>query len=392
MHPTNNRIADLVPEIRTWRHWLHQNPELLFDLPKTSAYVADRLREIGVDALHEKIGRSGLVAVIKGSQDGPTIALRADMDGLPIHEPSQSDYSSKTPGSMHACGHDGHSAMLLGAAKYLTETRNFAGTAVLIFQPAEEGGVGARAMIDEGLFDTFGVSEVYGMHNMPSMPIGKFGLRAGPLLAATDFFYIDIEGKGGHASQPHHCADPLAAANAIYNAVQTIITRNADPIRNGLISVTSIQAGEANNVIPQTAHMKGTVRNLFEDTRDIIERRMREIVEGVAQTHGVRAKLTYDRLCPVTINHEDEAVFAADAAEQIVGEDNVDRHQPARLGGEDFSYMLQERPGAIIFIGNGDSARLHHPDYDFNDDALPFGVEYWARIVEDRLPIGTSGD
>lgn len=387
MHPTNNRIADLVPEMRTWRRWLHQNPEILFDLPKTSSYIAERLKEIGVDALHEKVGRSGLVAVIKGTGDGPTIALRADMDGLPIHEPSQADYASNTPGAMHACGHDGHSAMLLGAAKYLTETRNFSGTAVLIFQPAEEGGVGAKAMIEDGVLDRFDVSEVYGLHNMPSLPIGQFGLCAGPILAATDFFYIDIEGKGGHASQPHRCADPLAAANAIYNGFQTIITRNANPIRNGLISITSVQAGEANNVIPQTAHMKGTARNLYEDTRDIIERRMREIVAGVAQTHGVRAKLTYDRLCPVTINHETEADHAADAAERVVGAQNVDRHQPARLGGEDFAYMLQERPGAIILVGNGDSAGLHHPDYDFNDDALPYGVEYWARLVEDRLPI-----
>lgn len=389
MHPTNNRIADLVPEIRTWRRWLHQNPEILFDLPKTSSYIAERLKEIGVDALHEKIGRSGMVAVIKGTGDGPTIALRADMDGLPVHEPSQVDYASNTPGAMHACGHDGHSAMLLGAAKYLTETRNFSGTAVLIFQPAEEGGVGAKAMIDEDVLERFGVREVYGMHNMPSMPIGQFGLCAGPILAATDFFYVDIEGKGGHASQPHRCADPLAAANAMYNAFQTIITRSANPIRNGLISITSIQAGEANNVIPQTAHMKGTARNLYEDTRDIIERRMKEIVNGVAQTHGVRAKLTYDRLCPVTINHEVEADHAADAAERVVGTQNVDRHQPARLGGEDFAYMLQEKPGAMIFVGNGDSAGLHHHDYDFNDEALPYGIEFWARLVEDRLPISS---
>jgi hippurate hydrolase len=386
MHPTNNRIADLVPEVTGWRHWLHQNPELLFDLPKTTAYIAERLRQVGVDALHENIGRTGLVAVIKGASEGPTIALRADMDALPIHERSQAEHASRTPGNMHACGHDGHSAMLLGAAKYLAETRNFAGTAVLIFQPAEEGGSGAKAMIEDGLFDTFDVSEVYGMHNMPTLPIGQFGMCVGPTLAATDFFYIDIEGKGGHASQPHRCADPLAAANAMYNDFQTIITRNANPIRNGLISVTSIQAGEANNVIPQTALIKGTVRNLFEDTRDMIEQRMHDIVEGVAKTHGVRAELRYDRLCPVTVNHENEAGFAADAAEKVVGAQNVDRHQPARLGGEDFSYMLQARPGAIIFVGNGNSASLHHPDYDFNDDALAYGVEFWTRIVEERLP------
>jgi len=386
MHPTNNRIADLVPEVTGWRRWLHQNPELLFDLPKTTAFVAKQLRAIGVDAVHEHVGRSGLVAVIKGSGEGPSIGLRADMDALPIHELSRAEHASRTPGAMHACGHDGHSAMLLGAAKYLAETRNFAGTAVLIFQPAEEGGNGAKEMVDDGLFDRFDVREVYAIHNMPSLPIGEFGLCTGPVLAATDFFYVDIEGKGGHAAQPHRCIDPLAAANAIYNGFQTIITRNANPTRNGLISVTAIQGGDANNVIPQTATMKGTVRNLYEDTRDIIEQRMHEVVDGIARSHGVRAELTYDRLCPITINRDQEATYAGDAAEKVVGADKVDRHQPPRLGGEDFSYMLNERPGAMIFVGNGNSATLHHPEYDFNDEALPYGMAFFARIVEDRLP------
>lgn len=286
MHPTNNRIADLVPEVREWRRWLHQNPELLFDLPKTSAFVADRLRDIGVDEIHENIAGTGIIAIIKGHGDGPTVALRADMDALPIDELSDDAHASQTPGRMHACGHDGHSAMLLGAAKYLTETRNFAGTAVLIFQPAEEGGTGAKAMIGTGFFDRLGVSEVYGMHNMPNMPVGQFGLRNGPIMAATDFFYVEIEGSGGHASQPHRCVDPLVAANAIYNGFQSIITRNTDPVKNGLISITAMQSGEANNVIPHTATIKGTVRNLHEDTRDLIERRMHEIVEALPKPMG----------------------------------------------------------------------------------------------------------
>ncbi|MEX3007459.1 M20 aminoacylase family protein [Hoeflea sp. TYP-13] len=387
MHPTNNRIADIIPEVREWRQWLHRNPELLFDLPKTSRYIADRLKEIGVDEIHENIAETGIIAVIHGSAAGPTVGLRADMDALPIEEASDAEHASQSPGKMHACGHDGHSAMLLGAAKYLTETRNFAGKAVLIFQPAEEGGVGAKAMLDTGIFDKLGIDEVYGMHNMPNLPIGHFGICEGPTLAATDFFYVEIEGVGGHASRPHKCVDPLVAANAIYNGFQSIITRNSDPMKNGLISITALQAGEANNVIPQTATLKGTVRNLHEDTRDTIERRMHEIVEGVAKCYGVRADLTYDRLCPVTFNHSDQFGHAAEAAVQVVGEANVDREQPARLGGEDFSYMLQENPGAIIFVGNGETAGLHHPEYDFNDEALPYGIAFWAKIVEDRLPL-----
>ena len=387
MPPLNNRIADMVPEITGWRHWLHQNPELQFELPKTTAYIAERLREIGVDALHEGIGKTGMVAVIHGASAGPTIALRADMDALPIDELSDADHASQTPGNMHACGHDGHSAMLLGAAKYLTETRRFAGTVALIFQPAEEGDGGAKAMVDDDVFDRFDVREVYGMHNMPNLPVGQFGLCKGSLLAAVDFFYVDIVGKGGHASAPHLCDDPLVAANAVYSAFQTIITRDADPVRNGLISITSIKAGEANNVIPQTATLKGTVRNLHEDTRDMVEGRMGEICEGIAKAHGVEIVLRYDRLCPVTINGDQEADYVADAAQSIVGSDHVDRHMPPRLAGEDFSYMLQERPGAMIFLGNGDSAGLHHPAYDFNDDAIGYGVEFWSRLVENRLPI-----
>ncbi|MEM6463284.1 MAG: M20 aminoacylase family protein [Pseudomonadota bacterium] len=387
MHPTNNRIADMVPQAREWRRWLHQNPELLFDLPKTSGYIAERLKAFGVDEIHENIAETGIVAVINGMSDGPTLGLRADMDALPIVEASDIAHASQTPGHMHACGHDGHSAMLLGAAKYLSETRNFAGKVVLIFQPAEEGGVGAKAMLETGILDRLGVGEVYGMHNMPHLPIGHFGLCDGPALAATDFFYVDIEGLGGHASLPHRCIDPLVAANAIYSGFQSIITRNTDPLKNGLISITAMQAGHANNVIPQTASLKGTVRNLHEDTRDIIEGRMHDIVAGVAACYDVRAELTYERLCPVTVNHSEQLGYAAEAAKQVVGADNVDMHQPPRLGGEDFSYMLQENPGCIVFVGNGESAGLHHPEYDFNDEALPYGIAFWAKIVEERLPL-----
>ena len=386
MHPTNNRISDIVPEVKEWRQWLHRNPELLFDLPKTSGFIAERLREIGVDELHENIAETGIVAVINGTGEGGTLGLRADMDALPILEASDVPHVSETPGKMHACGHDGHSAMLLGAAKYLCETRNFSGKVALIFQPAEEGGTGARAMLDTGIFDKLGVGEVYGMHNMPNLPIGHFGLCEGPVLAATDFFSVEIEGRGGHASMPHQCIDPLIAANAIYSGFQSIITRNTDPTKNGLISITAMQAGDANNVIPQTAVLKGTVRNLDEGTRDKIERRMGEIVAGAAATYDVNAVLNYDRLCPVTFNHTDQFRHAASAAVGVVGEENVDVEQPARLGGEDFSYMLQENPGCIVFVGNGPSAGLHHPEYDFNDEALPYGIAFWAKIVEDRLP------
>ncbi|MBL4786440.1 MAG: amidohydrolase [Cohaesibacteraceae bacterium] len=376
----------MSPEVTGWRRWLHQNPELLFDLPKTAKYVAERLREIGVDEIHEGIAQTGMVAIIHGREKGPAIGLRADMDALPMDEESGVEHSSQTPGKMHACGHDGHTAMLLGAAKYLVETRNFAGTAVLIFQPAEEGGGGGDVMVKEGIMDRFDVKEVYGMHNAPGLPLGQFALRKGALLAAADFFDIVVTGKGGHAARPHHCKDPILAATACITGFQSIISRYTDPIENGVLSVTAITSGSTYNVIPPHAHIKGTVRALHEATRQTIADRMQDVCDGVSKMYGMEIELKYKPLYPVTFNHSDNTEFAGDHAASIVGEENVDRDCPPRMGGEDFSFMLLSRPGAMIYLGNGDTAGVHHPAYDFNDDAIPFGVEYWVKTIETRIP------
>jgi hippurate hydrolase len=387
--PIVNRIADLHGEITAWRHDIHAHPELLYDVHRTAASVAEKLKSFGCDEVVTGIGRTGVVGVIRGSKPddgGRVIGLRADMDALPIEEATDLPYRSTVPGKMHACGHDGHTAMLLGAARYLTETRNFAGTAVVIFQPAEEGGAGGKAMVQDGLMDRFRIEEVYGMHNYPGLPVGRFGLRPGPLMAAADRLTIEIEGRGGHAARPHISVDTVLVGAQIINQIQSIVSRNVDPLQAAVISICVFQAGSADNVIPQTALLRGTARSLTPEVRDLLERRLHEVVTGTAQLYGATAKLTYKRDYPVTRNHERQAAFAAAVAAQVVGQERVDDRFAPVMGAEDFSFMLEARPGAFIFVGNGDSAGLHHPAYDFNDETIPIGTSYWVKLVETALP------
>jgi amidohydrolase len=385
--PIRSAINDLVPEVRAWRRELHQNPELMYDVEETAKFVAGRLRAFGCDEVRTAIGRTGVVGVIRGERGASsrTIGLRADMDALPIEEETNLPYRSRSPGKMHACGHDGHTAMLLGAARRLAETRNFAGAAVVIFQPAEEGGAGAMAMIDDGLMDEFGVEQVYGMHNWPGSPVGSFSLRKGPLMASADEITITIEGKGGHGAFPHLCIDPVMAGAQVILALQTIASRNVDPLDACVVSVTRFQAGTANNIIPQTAWLNGTVRTLRPATRAKVEKRIHEIAAGLAEASGASARVEYRRGYPPTINHEAQTDFAAGVARKVAGDAHVDANTPPTMGAEDFSFMLEARPGAFIFIGNGDSAGLHHPSYDFNDDVLPYGMSYWVELVETAL-------
>lgn len=384
-----NWISDHIAELVEFRRDLHRNPELLYDLPRTAARVAEALRAAGVDEVHEGIGRTGVVAVIRGrsNHSGRAIGLRSDMDALPIAEETGADWTSEVPGKMHACGHDGHTAMLLGAALGLAQSRSFDGTVVLIFQPAEEGGAGARAMIEDGLFKRFPVDEVYGMHNRPGLPVGEFTIAPGPIMGSVDMFDIEIIGLGGHAAQPNRTVDPLPVMAALVQGLQTIIARNLDPVDSAIVSVTKVQAGDAYNVIPQSLTLAGTVRTLRENVRDMIETRMGEMVHGIAAAYGATARLEYGRHYPVTVNHEAHTEYAAHAAEAVAGMGRVCRNMPQTLGGEDFSFMLNEVPGAMINIGNGDSAGLHHPAYDFNDDAIAWGVSYWTALVRNRLPM-----
>jgi len=385
--PIPSAVQDLVPDAQTWRRDIHQNPELLYDVERTAKYVADRLTAFGCDEVKTAIGRTGVVGVIRGAKGGSAraIGLRADMDALPIEEATNLPYRSRIPGKMHACGHDGHMAMLLGAARRLAETRNFAGNAVVIFQPAEEGGAGAKAMLDDGLMDRFGVEEVYGMHNWPSLPVGSFMLRKGPLMAAADEITITIEGRGGHAAMPHQSVDPVVLGAQIVLALQTIASRNLDPLDACVVSVTQFHAGTTNNVIPQSAWLNGTTRTLKPGTRDMVERRIREIAAGLASAAGAEARVEYRRNYPATVNHPAQTDFATKVARKVAGDSQVDSNAAPVMGAEDFSFMLEARPGAFIFLGNGDSAKLHHPAYDFNDAALPYGMSYWVELVETAL-------
>jgi amidohydrolase len=389
--PIVSRITALHPEITEWRRDIHAHPEILYDVHRTAGAVAEKLKAFSCDEVVTGIGRTGVVGVIRGRKDATgatkTIGMRADMDALPMEEQTNLPYRSTVPGKMHACGHDGHTAMLLGAAKYLAETRNFAGTAVVIFQPAEEGGAGGRAMVRDGLMERFGIEEVYGMHNFPGLPIGQFAIRSGPIMASADRITIAIEGLGGHAARPHLTVDPVLIGAQIINQVQSIVARNIDPVDAAVVSIPVFHAGTTDNVIPQTARLGGTARSFRPEVRDLIERRLREIVEGTAKLHGGSARLTYSRDYPVTRNHERQTAFAANVAAQIAGPEQVDADAPPVLGAEDFSYMLEARPGALIFMGNGDTAGLHHPAYDFNDEAIPVGASYWARLVETALPM-----
>ena len=388
--PIVNRVADLQPDIQAWRRDIHAHPELLYEVHRTAALVADRLREFGCDEVVTGLGRTGVVGVIKGSKpvgkgDIKVIGLRADMDALPIEEETNLPYASKNPGLMHACGHDGHTAMLLGAARYLADTRNFAGNAVIIFQPAEEGGAGAAAMIKDGLMERFAIDQVYGMHNCPGIPIGSFAIRPGPIMAATDAIDIQIEGLGGHAARPHKCVDSVLVGAQLIQGLQSIVSRTVDPLDSAVISICEFHAGNARNVIPQAAVLRGTVRTLTPEVRVLVEKRVREVVAGVAQITGAKIDLVYKRGYPVTVNHASQTDFATRIAREIAGEANV-HETPPLMGAEDFSYMLEARPGAFIFCGNGDTAGLHHPEYNFNDEAIVHGTSYWIKLVENALP------
>ena len=386
--PIVNRVADLQPDIQAWRRDIHAHPELLYDVHRTAAFVADRLREFGCDEVATGLGKTGVVGVIKGrkSVNGglKVIGLRADMDALPIEEETNLPYASKTPGKLHACGHDGHTAMLLGAARYLAETRNFAGQAVVIFQPAEEGGAGAAAMIKDGLMDRFGIEQVYGMHNGPGIPVGQFAIRTGPIMAATDSIDIKIEGLGGHAARPHKCIDSVLVGAQLIGGLQSIVSRTVDPLDSAVISICEFHAGNARNVIPQTAELRGTVRTLTEEVRALVEKRVREVVAGVAQMTGAKIDLVYERGYPVTVNHAAQTEVARRVAKEVGGDGAVAETDPM-MGAEDFAYMLEARPGAFIFCGNGNTAGLHHPAYNFNDEAIVYGTSYWIRLVENSL-------
>jgi hippurate hydrolase len=384
--PVKNRFAELLPEITEWRRDLHEHPEILFDTHRTSGIVAEKLKAFGCDEVVTGIGRTGVVGIIKGKSDGSgkVIGLRADMDALPMTEETGLDYASKTPGAMHACGHDGHTAMLLGAAKYLSETRNFDGTVAVIFQPAEEGGGGGREMVDDGMMEQFGIQEVYGMHNWPGVPTGQFAIRSGAFFAAADQFEIIVTGRGGHAAKPQETIDTTVVASQIVLALQTIASRNSDPVENLVVSVTGFRtASMAHNVIPETVQLKGTVRTMNPDIQDMAEKRLTEIAQGTAAMMGGSAEVAYRRGYPVMVNAEEQTEFAADVARSVAG-DCADA--PLVMGGEDFAFLANARPGAYILMGNGDSAHVHHPKYNFNDEAIPAGCSWWAEIVEKRMP------
>ncbi|WP_420397190.1 M20 aminoacylase family protein [Nioella sp.] len=385
--PVKNSLAEMQPEIAGWRRHLHQHPELMYEVHETAAFVVDRLKEMGVTDVTPGIGKTGVVAVIKGKTDskGRVIGLRADMDALPIHEASGVDYASTVPGKMHACGHDGHTSILLGTAKYLAETRNFDGTVVLIFQPAEEGGAGGKAMCEDGLMDRWGIQEVYGLHNMPGLPTGEFAIRPGALLASSDEFEIVVTGKGGHAAAPHHAIDTTLVASQIVVSLHSIVSRNVDPIKRVVLTVGTFDTDStASNVIAHTARLNGTVRTLDPEYRAMAEERVRQVAESTAAAFGAKAEVIWTPGYPATINHEEETRHAAEAAAAVAGRvvDNVDPIMPS----EDFAYMLEERPGAYIFLGNGDTAMCHHPAYVFDDDAIPAGCSFFAELVERRMP------
>jgi len=387
--PVINRVADYQQDLTGWRRHLHENPEIAFEEVKTADFVAEQLSAFGVDQIHRGLGKTGVIAVIRSGDSKRQIGLRADMDALPINEASGVPHSSKVPGKMHACGHDGHTTMLLGAAKYLAETRRFDGSVVLIFQPAEEGRGGAKAMMDDGLFEQFPCERVFGLHNWPSLPLGKFAMCPGPAMAASDEFRINLNGKGCHAAMPHHGADPLICGAVIVQALQTIVSRQVDPIDSAVLSVTQFRAGDTFNVIPETAFLSGTVRTYKPETRDFLEKRIQAICEGVAGSMGIGCDVTYRRGYPPTVNWEEEATIGLAAAGKVVGPENTIGDPPPVMGAEDFAYMLEQVPGSYIWMGTGgpDHAHsLHSPYYDFNDEALTVGVSYWAQLVEDVLP------
>ncbi|NNJ67491.1 MAG: amidohydrolase [Boseongicola sp.] len=382
-----NRFAELHDEISGWRREMHKTPELQFDVQWTAGFVEARLREFGCDEVFTGIGRTGLVGLIKGrsSGSGRVVGLRADMDALPIHEETGVEYASTVPGKMHACGHDGHTAMLLGAAKYLAETRNFDGTVAVIFQPAEEGGAGGREMVDDGMMERFGIDEVYGMHNVPGRPLGEFAIRPGAFYASTDEIYIKITGKGGHAAQPHQTVDATVVASHVVTALQTIVSRQIDPVEQVVVSITSFETSTtAYNVVVEEVVMKGTLRTMTEENRDFAKRRIVEIATGISASLGAVADAQIREGYPVMINSDRHTEFAAEAAAKVAGSCET---APIYLWGEDFGFMLNARPGAYIHLGIGDNAPLHHPKYNFNDEAIPSGCSFFVELAESRLPL-----
>ncbi len=383
-----NWVSKEIADLTEFRRDLHRNPELLYEVTRTATSVAEALRAAGVDEVHEGIGRTGVVGVIRGQSDrsGRMIGLRADMDALPIEEATGAAWASTVPGKMHACGHDGHTTMLLGAAKHLADSRAFDGTVIVIFQPAEEGGAGAKAMLDDGLFRRWPVSEVYGMHNRPNLPVGQFTIAPGPIMGSVDEIRITVTGRGGHAARPDQTIDPIVVSSALIQAIQSVTSRTVDPMDNAVVSITSIHAGDAFNVIPQSVEMGGTVRTLREEVRTHIEEQLARLVPNIAAGFDATGTIEYVRHYPVTVNHEAETLLAAQAAMEVAGEDRVSLDMPPVLGGEDFSFMLNEVPGAMINIGNGPGANLHHPEYDFNDDVIAWGCSYWTTLVRHRLP------
>lgn len=384
--PVKNRFAELHDTITEWRRDIHAHPELQFDTHRTSGLVKDKLTGFGCDEVVTGLGRTGVVGVIKGKTDtsGKVIALRADMDALPIEEQTGVPYASTVPGKMHACGHDGHTAMLLGAAQYLSETRNFDGTVVVIFQPAEEGGGGGREMVNDGVMERFGIQEVYGMHNWPGHPLGQFAIRPGAFFASADLLEIEVEGRGGHAAKPQATVDPTVLASHIVIALQSIVSRNVDPVEQAVVSITSFETSSTTyNVIPQSVTLKGTVRTLNPEVQDLVEARVKEVAEGAAAMMGGTVRVTYKRNYPVMINSEEQTEFAADVARRVSG---GCEEASLVMGAEDFAFMLNARPGAYILVGNGEGASVHHPEYNFNDDLIPMGCSWWSELVEQRMP------
>ncbi|MCK1526196.1 amidohydrolase [Bradyrhizobium sp. 182] len=378
-------FRNLQSEATEWRRYLHENPELEFRLDNTARFVAEKLASFGINHIETGIAETGIIALIQGeSGDGPTIGLRADMDALPILEASNKPWSSRVLGKMHACGHDGHTAMLLAAAKYLAQARKFKGCVALIFQPAEEVELpsGGLKMVQAGIMERFNISQVFGMHNAPGIDVGKFATCHGPMLASQDDFDLVVKGKGGHAAAPHRAVDPVVIAAQIILGLQTVVSRNTDPTDALVISVTKLKAALAYNVIPDRVEMAGTVRTLVPRLRDFAEQQISAVAEGIARGFGAEVEFKYLRSVPVTFNHSEETNLAIKAARALVGFDFVDDKLRGRMGAEDFAYMLEARPGAIIYVGNGSTASLHHPAYDFNDDALPYGIGYWVKLVE----------
>ena len=383
--PIKNRIAEYQAEMTAWRRDLHRHPETAFEEFRTGDMVADKLREFGLE-VHQGLAKTGVVGVLKAGDGARRIGLRADMDALHIHELNEFDHRSRHDGKMHACGHDGHTAMLLGAAKYLAETRRFDGTVCFIFQPAEENEAGGRVMVEEGLFEKFPVDDVYGMHNIPGIPAGQMAVRPGPMMAAADFFEIRITGRGAHAAYPHHGVDPLLVGAELVVALQRIVARRTDPMKAAVVSVTQFNSGFTTNVIPETATLSGTTRSFLPEVQDGIEASMRRIARGIAEAHGAEVEVSYERRYPPTVNAVRETEFAADVAAGVVGGDNLLGDVAPVMGAEDFGWMLLEKPGCYIWLGNGGGAPVHNANYDFNDEVLAIGASYWSELVETLLP------